>query len=488
MKKLYTIALAAAATLTASAALPEFTADANRIGTAQPLKDNVVKTTNFHSKTINKLQKVAELDGSPLKPLNLQEDGTYSIEGLYKMEIGDWYSQTNLGEVTIDVEINWDEKDRLWIYELGDNNDEEYPWMWPTDILVSDYNAETHMLTFAGIAFGQASDGGYLTFFPSVYQDGSLKFKNSLEVPFDPATGTIDFSSGIAGTDYGFIWPQFLDADYTTPTGSFYGCTDVYGAEQVGDAQLPEPPAPLDEYQYGQWNVVKAPAVFVDAYFTHLFTMDGETTLNPQEFPYEVELHQDVTNPNRFRLWKPFTNENYLLTELNETEYEGQIVFDITDPEHVVIEAGMPGGFNDGEDEYYLYGLLGWQIYGFGSDYDPAQYWDLIIDFMIKNGQGFETYDAATRTITIEKPRFGINDCEKAYSWTNQPCSATITLPEDLSTDGLFQSSVNNISVDENANAPVYFYNLQGVRVNNPAAGSIVIRTQGNKATKVLVK
>ena len=487
MKQLYTIALAAAATLTASAALPEFTADANRIGTAQPLKDNVVKTTNFHSKTINKLQKVAELDGSPLKPLNLQEDGTYSIEGLYKMEIGDWYSQTNLGEVTIDVEINWEDGD-LMIYELGDNNDPDYPWMWPTDIYVSDYNAETNILKFGGVGYGKAGDGMYAAFFPSVF-DGQLKIMNSLEVPFDPATGTIDFSSGIPGTDYGFIWPQFSDANYTTPTGSFYGCTDVYGAEQVGDAELPEPPAPLDEYQYGQWNVVKAPAVFVDAYFSQLFSLGGEA-INPQDFPLEVELHQDATNPNRFRLWKPFTNENHFLSdpELNPTEYEGQIVFDITDPEHVLIEAGMPAGFNDGENEYYLYGLLGWQIYGFGTKYDPVQHWDLIIDFMIENGQGFETYDAATRTITIEKPYFGMGDCEKAYSWREQPCSATITLPEDLSTDGLFQSSVNNISVDENANAPVYFYNLQGVRVNNPAAGSIVIRTQGNKASKVLVK
>ena len=482
MKKLYTIALAAAVSLTA-AALPVRKADTNRLSTAQPIKTDVVKTTNFHSKTVNKLQKVAELDGSTLKPLNLQEDGTYSIEGLYKMEIGDWYSNTNLGEVTIDVEINWDGED-LFIYELGDNNDPDYPWMWPTDILVSDYNAETHTLTFGGVAYGQAGDGMYAAFFPSQY-DGQLKVMNSLEVPFDPTTGTIDFSSGIIGTDYGFIWPQFSDAEYTTMTGAFYGCTDVYSAEQVGDAELPEP---FTEYQYGKWNKVKAPAVFVDAYFTHLFTMDGVTSLDPNDFPYEVELHQDATNPNRFRLWKPFTNENYLLADINETEYEGQIVFDITDPEHVVIEAGMPAGFNDGEDEYYLYGLLGWQIYGFGSGYNPAQHWDIIIDFMIKNGQGFETYDEATRTVTIEKPRFGINDCEKAYSWTNQPCPATITLPESLETDGVFEDAgVEGIEVDNN-NAPVELYNLQGVRVSNPAAGTIVIRKQGTSVSKVLVR
>jgi hypothetical protein len=46
-------------------------------------------------------------------------------------------------------------------------------------------------------------------------------------------------------------------------------------------------------------------------------------------------------------------------------------------------------------------------------------------------------------------------------------------------------SSISNIAVD--ANAPVEYFNLQGVRVANPENG-LFIRRQGNKATKVLVK
>lgn len=41
--------------------------------------------------------------------------------------------------------------------------------------------------------------------------------------------------------------------------------------------------------------------------------------------------------------------------------------------------------------------------------------------------------------------------------------------------------------VESDANAPVEYYNLQGVRVDNPSAG-LYIRRQGNKATKVYVK
>ncbi|MGN0220303.1 MAG: hypothetical protein ACI4AX_08485, partial [Muribaculaceae bacterium] len=46
-------------------------------------------------------------------------------------------------------------------------------------------------------------------------------------------------------------------------------------------------------------------------------------------------------------------------------------------------------------------------------------------------------------------------------------------------------SGVSDIEID--ANEPVEYYNLQGVRVENPANG-LYIRRQGTKATKVLVK
>lgn len=43
------------------------------------------------------------------------------------------------------------------------------------------------------------------------------------------------------------------------------------------------------------------------------------------------------------------------------------------------------------------------------------------------------------------------------------------------------------IATEDNSNAPVEYYNLQGIRVENPAAG-IYVRRQGSNVTKVLVK
>lgn len=44
------------------------------------------------------------------------------------------------------------------------------------------------------------------------------------------------------------------------------------------------------------------------------------------------------------------------------------------------------------------------------------------------------------------------------------------------------------VADSDNDNAPVEFYNLQGIKVANPANGGVYIRRQGNKVTKVIVR
>ncbi|MDE6371674.1 MAG: hypothetical protein K2K92_09325 [Duncaniella sp.] len=53
-----------------------------------------------------------------------------------------------------------------------------------------------------------------------------------------------------------------------------------------------------------------------------------------------------------------------------------------------------------------------------------------------------------------------------------------------------FPEDPSSLEVIEAAdeNAPVEYYNLQGVRINEPAAGQIVIRRQGAKVTKMVVR
>lgn len=119
----------------------------------------------------------------------------------------------------------------------------------------------------------------------------------------------------------------------------------------------------------------------------------------------------------------------------------------------------------------------------------------------------FQLYDAPTAgcywTIAFEANGVRITnalntDCVVAQSkgaegtfYTNvAPANVSAVAAEDYNLPNLYVyysagTGVEDIITD--ANAPVEYYNLQGVRVANPENG-LYIRRQGNKATKVLVK
>lgn len=77
------------------------------------------------------------------------------------------------------------------------------------------------------------------------------------------------------------------------------------------------------------------------------------------------------------------------------------------------------------------------------------------------------------------------------YFWTvDTPFKATMSNPRIMVQKIVPVEDVNtgiDSIVSEDSNAPVEYFNLQGVRVANPESG-LYIRRQGNKVTKVLVK
>lgn len=57
-----------------------------------------------------------------------------------------------------------------------------------------------------------------------------------------------------------------------------------------------------------------------------------------------------------------------------------------------------------------------------------------------------------------------------------------VELPEDY-------AAIDGVVMDgDNTNAPVEYFNLQGVKVANPAEGGIYIRRQGSDVKKIYVK
>jgi hypothetical protein len=87
--------------------------------------------------------------------------------------------------------------------------------------------------------------------------------------------------------------------------------------------------------------------------------------------------------------------------------------------------------------------------------------------------------------VTVDLSAYEGKTIQIAFAYTSSESSAGTWEVKNFLLTGQKSASVSNIVVDENA--PVEYFNLQGVRVANPENG-LYIRRQGNKATKVLVK
>ena len=60
---------------------------------------------------------------------------------------------------------------------------------------------------------------------------------------------------------------------------------------------------------------------------------------------FDVEIDQDVNNPNRYRVWNPYKDLEEKTGKKNNSKYCGQIVFDVTYPDLVLVEYEKPIGY-----------------------------------------------------------------------------------------------------------------------------------------------
>lgn len=145
------------------------------------------------------------------------------------------------------------------------------------------------------------------------------------------------------------------------------------------------------------------------------------------------------------------------------------------------------GEFNDGTEFNVVVGGLG-QAFGpapamvEGTDfYAPAQYVGLYADYDLV-WMGEQGADAIEGEVLEDGKVYDI----PAMCYAVPAAEAIIYDYQDVKVKRP-STAIDNINAD-NTNAPVEYYNLQGMKVNTPAAGQIVIRRQGTEATKILVK
>lgn len=221
-------------------------------------------------------------------------------------------------------------------------------------------------------------------------------------------------------------------------------------------------------------------AEFTDDFINKMF-QGGPAVTTPQSVPCKKKKTDDgwylLENPYRCGEWAQY-NQYAVQNNLN-----GYIVFNISNPEIVYTRPMTGCGLwvdesedNDGSamTEYYPYNREGQYIVTDG--WDPLDAYDDLIGGRMTPS----SYDEATRTVLIQNVLFGDSSAPDGTWWfgADNPITFTIVLPDP--------AGISDIEFNENA--PVRYYNLQGVEVVNPVKGQLVIKTQGNKAQKVIVK
>ena len=401
MKKFYSVILASVCVVGMSANLMAGTENPNSPKKQLKPLNSVVKKDSSTLKNLNAsamqkadLSKLGEVKVNGM----MKADSNNSIEGIWRVQFGDYYFDESIGgPVYVNYEATLDGDKLKFVDPTGYEAD-----------MYATFNENDQTVTFETeyIGAGYLSIGiGYLFQKPFEWTN-TIELTTSLVGTYDPFGGRIDFPF-----DQGIAWIWYADMSATTPLG-YNGIYDLEGAVK----QVPE--EDIDEVQEGQWRSVGT-ATFVDAWILPSYSMDGVNRINPNLYPVEVELQQNIENENLYRLWRPFKSTGYPALGLNQSLYNGQIQLDVSDPDHVfVVPCGLPSGFKNSNGEFYVSNELGWYI---NDGYDK----DVVISVLYGN----EPYDTFKEgVITINDPIFDFSKYyAEGYTWNNNPYQVIIT-------------------------------------------------------------
>lgn len=455
MKKFYTIALASAVALSASA------------GTELKLRTNA----DFSAKTLKtdapvKLKKsVKELTNAmpALKKSKKAAVSAADIAGEYTITLGDFYYQGGKGEY--DDECTISVESGLVIFE-------------PTQTLPfgGTLNESDGIVTFSNLELGLVDFGNAGSYY--VRQEPYIYSYEQEDIIPQTFTATYADGSFSFPAEAGISWAAYSDANYT----------QLYGYADIQDILACVKNTSGNDDDTANWTSL-GNATFMDGWVLPLFGIDQTDSANQ----WEVELQQNNDNHHIYRLVDPYHSADCPVAADNNSTKKGYITFDVTDPDHVVfspVESGFAFA-QAGLTKMYCINFLTAYMNKLNTtdvqttvqalaeadvDILYATFKNGVVDLPSSFASEEKGYDNAAC--------FGIQgDPAGMYVWQSQTeqvadMAAKIIFPE---------TGIDNVVAGE-ADAPVKYFNLQGIEVAKPAAGQVVIRKQGNNATKFMAR
>ena len=246
--------------------------------------------------------------------------------------------------------------------------------------------------------------------------------------------------------------------------GYFYGfwlCAWITGAE-----------IPIFEYNEDEWTYI-GEADFQEPWFQVWY--EGEAPI------YPVPVYRNKEADAQFMLKAPF-GPGTPWEDVTEGTEPGYILFSIGDPNCVLVQPlvySLTLPLNITGDGSQPYQVFCYNMEGFEYVFNQETTDDIKLNFTMDR-MNVSNFDATTRTVSLYNARFSVKQALLNQLYYDENSEGFIVLPENY--DG-----VKTIGM-EDANAAVEYFNLQGMKVQNPQKGQVVIVRQGNKASKQIAK
>lgn len=420
MKKLYTLALATAVALGATAATPKLHT------TLSPLPVKQAKTLELTSK--------AEKSEFTLNNNVIRK--AVSAEQAYGLYIWSYYTPLNGGQEATDQEFQVlfdEESNESYIY---DGN-----FFFPVAV-----DLEAATITISPVQLEEVQISASQNAIPVVFP---VKISESEEPELveEPVVISITADGLSLSEEYGFaIAAMNPDENAENPLLGYFGFYLMNEWTRYVESDY--------------WTTI-GDATYTDGIVYSMYVGEGEQPT------ITGALQRSVTDPGIMRLKNAWSA--YFESGTSEA-----FVFDMTDPEFILVPF-QSIGLNDQADGLTFVISLS-QNSQLGDT--PLTKEDFLKDYSQYNiSLTDNTINFPGNSVLFNWPYSSDAEVRKSLYSAENAKPSTLVLPADW-------NAVDNIAV-EGADAPVEYFNLQGVRVENPSNG-LYIRRHGKNVTKVI--
>ncbi|MDE5568608.1 MAG: hypothetical protein K2J12_09225 [Muribaculaceae bacterium] len=407
------------------------------LGVSANLNVSQLRTDLGDFKSMSKAENVtaaAPMKNIALKKIASRADGDAtvapSISGEYLIYIGDYYVSAGLGNFEL----------RALVQEVG--NKIIISCQYFVADVEAKYDPATGKITFTKEKLGEYKlvdeSTVYVRFEPFMWDATARKpVSTDFEVVYDAEKGLIEFPE-----DHGFSWAAYGDSRYGMPKG-YLRIFDVFEFEDAT-----------------HWNYL-GNGIFKD-------NAVGPALTGEEIPPYDVAVFQSTISPDFYMVTDPWFGT---YEALGVNMFSPTIYLEATDKDNVLLVLESTGVTYQNDDSQGVYLVT--------ND-------GFLCEVLLEGAETPQAYttlkvEGNKKTFTFNPQSLFLVESATGNAYPVGRKASTLVIGDDSQGTG-----VNDITVDENA--PVEYFNLQGVRIDNPAAGQVVIKRQGSKVTKTLVR